>query len=294
MEAYINGLFTAVLILGIIIIYRKSDSCENLLFLKLLGYYLLGSFRFNLNKLAIPLGFILYLIFFKPKLNEKNKRSAALLGLLFFILGVAIPLVSNFLYEMPKQIKVDSVRINTIDFQKDWQLIKQKLEVNEDTRLEEFNLSYNADGTIRDLSLQLILRKDKEFTHYFIYFSPDKKKYIIRPSKVERWLQYDRLVTAERYFQYMSLLDLEAIRPSKQYEWYVVASMGEVVNYAIRDNNKFLVVSKDNLRKISNDELPIKGFYISSYGMEEKSQSTDHTSYESSERTDYFFDVTKN
>ncbi|MBZ9687342.1 hypothetical protein G9F72_013500 [Clostridium estertheticum] len=144
MEFYINVFFTVVLILGLVIIYRKREFSENLLFVKLLCYYLLGSFRFNLNKLSVPLGFILYLVFFHPKLNARSKRYAVLLGLLLYIIGVSLPLINKYLYEIPKQITVNSVSINTIDFQNDWQLIKEKLEVNDDTRLEEFNLNYNT------------------------------------------------------------------------------------------------------------------------------------------------------
>lgn len=293
MGVYVNIFSTVVLILVLVMIYRKSDSSESSLFMKLLGYYFLGSFRFNFNKLAIPLGFILYLAFFRPQINGRSKKYAAQLGLLVFIIGVSVPFISKLVYERPRQITVDSVSINTIDFQKDWQLIKEKLEINEDTKLERFNLSYNADGTIRDLQCELILRRDKGLTHYSIDLLPKKQKYIIRPRKVEQWLQYDRLMTAERFFQNLSLLNIEDTKPSGSYEWYVIAGSGEIVNYAIKEYNKVLIISKDNLREIGNEELPIRGSYISSYGMKKTSESKDFVRHESDKRTDYFFDVIK-
>ena len=261
--------------------------------MKLLCYYLLGSFRFNLNKLSVPLGFILNLIFFHPKLNPRIKRNAALLGLLLYIIGLSLPLMNKYLYERPKQVIANSVSTNTIDFQKDWQLMKEKLEVNEETRLQEFNLNYNTDGTIRNLKFQLILRKDEGFVHYSIDLLPHKGKYILRPRKIEQWLQYNRLVTAERFFYNISLLNLADTKPSGSHEWYVISSRGELVNYAIKENNKFLIISKGNVRNIRNDELPVKGFLISSYGMQKKSESTDFISYEGDKSMDYFFDVTK-
>jgi hypothetical protein len=294
MDFYINVSFTVILTLGLVIIYKKREFSENLLFVKLLCYYLLGSFRFNLNKLAVPLGFILYLVLFHPKLNTRTKRCAALFGLLLYIIGVSLPLINKYLYERPKQVTLNSVSINAIDFQKDWKLIKEKLGVNEDTRLEEFNLNYNTDGTIRDLKFELILRKDEGFVYYFIDLLPHKRKYILHSKKIEQWLQYDRLVTAERFFHHISLLNLADTRPSGPYEWYVISSRGELVHYAIKEDNKFLIISKGNLRNIRNEEFPVKGFCISSYGMQKKSESNDFNSYEGGERTDYFFDVTKN
>ncbi|MBC2582435.1 hypothetical protein [Clostridium sp. DJ247] len=294
MGIYINTISTFILILGLIIIYRKSDKSEDFLFMKLVSYYLLGSFRFNFNKLAIPLGFIIYLIFLRPKLNTRSKRRATLLGLIFFIIGLSIPSINKYLYERPKEVTVHSVSINTIDFQKDWELIKEKLEINHDTRLEGFEINYENDGTIRELRYELISRKEGGLVHYFIDLLPHKEKYIIRPSKIEQLAQYDRLVTAERFFQVISFLNLEQIRPRGLYEWHGISCRGELVNYAIKENDKFIIISKNNVKKISNDELPIKSYYISSYGMGKKSESSNSTSYESEGKTDYFFDVIKN
>jgi hypothetical protein len=292
-ELYINAFFTFLLILGLVVIYRKRDTSEDLLFIKLVGYYLLGSFRFNLNRLAIPLGFIIYLVFSRPSLNARIKRYAALLGITFFIIGFSKPLISEYLYKRPKQIPVNTVSINTIGFQKDWQLIKEKLEINDDTKIEGFSIHYESDGTIREMRYQLISRKEEGLIHYFVDFFPNKGKYTIRPSKIEQWAQYNRLASAKRFFEVISILDLEAIKPSGTYEWYVVASEGELINYGISERDKFIVISRDNIRKITNDELPIKGFYISSYGMKLESKTAYSISYTSEGITDYFFDVVK-
>jgi hypothetical protein len=203
-----------------------------------------------------------------------------------------MPYLNEYLYERPRYVQASTSNINTIGFQKDWQLIKENLEVDEGSKLEGFNIEYNNDGTIKDLRYELITYKEGGLVHYFINLIPNKGKYIIRPSKIDQWLQYDRLVTAERFFQVVSLLNFEEIRPSGSYEWYVITSRGESVNYNIKDNDKFLIVSKNNLKKISNDDLPIKGIYISSFGMVKTEQTADRTSYEGRGAADYFFDVT--
>jgi len=42
--------------------------------LKIVGYFLLGAFTFSLNGFAFPLGFILFLLFFRPTKNRKPVR----------------------------------------------------------------------------------------------------------------------------------------------------------------------------------------------------------------------------
>jgi hypothetical protein len=78
------------------------------------------------------------------------------------------------------------------------------------------------------------------------------------------------------------------------YEWYVLSSRGEIADYNMINNDRFIIVSKNNVKKISNDDLPIRGFYISSYGMVMTEKTADRTSYEGRGTADYFFDVTKN
>ncbi|MBT2691129.1 hypothetical protein J7I93_23630 [Bacillus sp. ISL-47] len=72
---------------GIYILFRKREEDEHLLFLKLLGYYLLGSFNFSLNGLVLPVGFVISL-FLKPQQNKSVKRGAAIFGLIMMILGL--------------------------------------------------------------------------------------------------------------------------------------------------------------------------------------------------------------
>ncbi|HOO12134.1 MAG TPA: hypothetical protein PK684_04190 [Bacillota bacterium] len=87
----VQAVATAVLAAGLVYIYVKSDRKEEFLFLKLLGYYALGVFRLNLDRIAVPLGFIIYMLWMRPKQNAASKRQAAILGLIFFIFGLIVP-----------------------------------------------------------------------------------------------------------------------------------------------------------------------------------------------------------
>jgi hypothetical protein len=78
---------TIIVVVVLVLIYQKRSSNEDYLGLKLLGYYLLGGFNFNL----IPIGFVVYLILFHPLNNKIAKRNAAIFGLLFIVLTQLFP-----------------------------------------------------------------------------------------------------------------------------------------------------------------------------------------------------------
>jgi len=79
--------FMIVLILGIVYLYSNRETVEDLLLLKLVGYYILGAFYFNLNGLVIPLGFLISFLF-RPVENLKIKREASIFGLIMMIIGL--------------------------------------------------------------------------------------------------------------------------------------------------------------------------------------------------------------
>lgn len=79
-------LWIAIVVIGIIILYNNRSQNEELLVLKLIGYYLLGTFYISLNGFALPIGFVISL-FLKPKENKGIKRGAAVFGLVLMIIG---------------------------------------------------------------------------------------------------------------------------------------------------------------------------------------------------------------
>ncbi|MDQ6420214.1 hypothetical protein RB620_12280 [Paenibacillus sp. LHD-117] len=76
----------AVLIIGTIILYKNRSQDEELLALKLVGYYFLGTFYLAINGLVLPVGFVISL-FLRPRENKSVKRGAAIFGLVMMIIG---------------------------------------------------------------------------------------------------------------------------------------------------------------------------------------------------------------
>ncbi|MDF2038149.1 hypothetical protein P2R12_14380 [Cytobacillus oceanisediminis] len=72
---------------GIYFLFRSRNEEEELLILKLIGYYLLGTFTFSFNGIVLPVGFVISL-FLKPRQNRSVKRSSAIFGLVIMVIGL--------------------------------------------------------------------------------------------------------------------------------------------------------------------------------------------------------------
>ncbi|HET7627999.1 MAG TPA: hypothetical protein VFK44_06370 [Bacillales bacterium] len=75
-----------VMAVGLVSLYANRQQDERLLFLKLMGYYVLGIFYINLNGFIIPAGVVIGFLL-KPYMNKKIKRGAAVFGLIMMLVG---------------------------------------------------------------------------------------------------------------------------------------------------------------------------------------------------------------
>ncbi|MFD2670179.1 hypothetical protein [Marinicrinis sediminis] len=75
-----------IFVIGMSLLYANREKQEEMLALKLIGYYLLGSFHVNLDGLILPVGFLISLLL-RPRDNRAIKMGAAIFGLILMILG---------------------------------------------------------------------------------------------------------------------------------------------------------------------------------------------------------------
>ncbi|XEC97351.1 hypothetical protein AB6A23_12815 [Paenibacillus tarimensis] len=78
-----------IMAIGIFILYSNRQQEEELLIIKLFGYYILGIFYFSFNGIVLPLGFLISL-FLRPRENNGIKRGASIFGLVMMIIGFII------------------------------------------------------------------------------------------------------------------------------------------------------------------------------------------------------------
>lgn len=286
-------LLTIIVIVLLVFIYKKREETESNLGFKIVGYYLLSAFTFRLNEFPLPLGFIVFLLFFRPTKNVKTKQSSAYLGLAIFIIQLIIPAVDEYIYERSREVAGASNNIFQVSFTKDWITIKDQMEIDPDARLENFKAEYEKNGQIIRLSYDLVSRSEDGFIYYDIGFSSETKEYTIRRHKVgDQWLQYDRSVFASRFFEVLDQAQVRNLPLKHSFEENILTSDGEMTSYAVEDRYKYLIQGKE-IKEITNDQLPIKGYYITSCGIDKTHgvPSGSTISYSCENEADYFFDA---
>jgi len=189
------------MIVGLSFFYYQCKKEEEYIILKLIGYYFLGAFLFRFNKIPIPIGFLIFLVYFRPVTNKVPKTRSAYLGLVLLIRGIISPVLSNYYFERPVEVVASSSNLYKLYVKEDYKKIQEKIGYPRSLKLEDFNVNYEKDGTIRDLRYNLVGYLENDMILYRVNLLPDKQVYSITARRVDQWAQYGRLVLADTFFQ---------------------------------------------------------------------------------------------
>lgn len=168
---YVGILIMIVAIIGLVKIHKCKEEDEEYLVLKMIGFYLLGSFSFNFNitefmYIFVPIGFFVYYIFMehKERKNKVLKNKCAKWGLIV----LTISFVSNNLNGIMNHFEYRDININSTgnikDLTLEWKTIKSKCNIDDNVPLDGARIIYNKDGKIEDLTYFLIdYNKNKSY-----------------------------------------------------------------------------------------------------------------------------------
>lgn len=168
---YVGILIMIVAIIGLVKIHKCKEEDEEYLVLKMIGFYILGSFSFNFNitefmYIFVPIGFFVYYIFMehKERKNKVLKNKCAKWGLIV----LTISFVSNNLNGIMNHFEYRDININSTgnikDLSLEWKTIKSKCNIDDNVPLDGARIIYNKDGKIEDLTYFLIdYNKNKSY-----------------------------------------------------------------------------------------------------------------------------------
>ncbi|KGR77995.1 hypothetical protein [Ureibacillus manganicus] len=293
--------YTVILIVSFIFLVLKKEDAESYFALKIVGYFILGSFALNINEISLPLGFIVYLLFFRPSANIDVKRMASIFGVLAFILvHWILPYAIDEWNKRPVFIEHELGSVYTMNFQDEYEQIKQELKLeNQNSRLENFKIEYVKDGRITDLSWDLLVQNSSTYNLYHIRYDIGKRSYQITINEVETWTQYNRLIEADHFFENLNMLDINSVTEAKgEFSSFVIQSTGERTNYGVENRTLYFVLNGET-ELLDDIQLPVECYYISTYAMKKTSEIKDdqgeirQESFEGTEYSDYLFDVNR-
>lgn len=185
-------------------------------------------------------------------------------------------------------VEPTTTNIYELDFQSHWKEVAETLELNENfmrtAKAEDLNIDYEKDGELKGLRYEVTWREEGQFRHASVYFHERQKKFRIRAIKVSQWLQYDRLISAERLFEKLDQINIKDLTPEGDFSYYGFI-FGGWANFGIKDGETFII--EENKIVPFTGELPVEGYWIKTFGMK---QTGEH-SYSSTHDHYYLFDV---
>ncbi|PFG12243.1 hypothetical protein [Bacillus sp. es.036] len=260
------GVFFYLLILAItLLIYRQSDEFEPYLVWKLIGYTILGGFSFQFNEWKLPLGFLIYLLFFtNMKVNAKAKKRAVYLGLVIFLVSTIVPWIQNDIYEQPKEVAVLNTNFYEGSLAKEWENIHSKLgNRGYPVKVLDFDMAISDEGEIEDLDMYIEENATRGKVHYHITLSNEDKEFIVERRKVGTegfHFASETLTEGEFFFNQIDLLQKPMLN-EEGVDTYYLSSSGQRTNYPQTDDDSYRIDTAGK-KKVKNSDLPTDAIVV--------------------------------
>lgn len=92
---------------------------------------------------------------------------------------------------------------------------------------------------------------------YRVNHNTVKNRYTIKPTKVNQWAQYNRLISEGQFFYGIKNLDLKKAIPKEEYPYYTVRCRGDYSSWAVKDFDNYLITDK-GFKQIKDEDLPVE------------------------------------
>ncbi|MFD1738143.1 hypothetical protein ACFSCX_16570 [Bacillus salitolerans] len=287
-------IYTIILLLTPFIYCKYKQEQEANIYWKFVGIMLVSSFTLHLNNWSLPVGFVIYLAFFKHKKNKSIKQKAAYVGLALFFLQFLIPYIQSYWFEFPRKLAVQEENMYNSPFKDNWSKIQSEFDlVDKDIRLMDFRVVYSHEGSIVDYEFTFMERINMEHhISYKVDFNEETSYLEIKRHAFEgQWLLFDLSIPVTELFRQLEQMDIQKLRLTRDYPFYrLEIQEGHKIHYGVKDAKKY-VIDYNKIKEIDNTMLPIEGHRILSCGLTK--ETNDH--YSSCEDyIDFFFNASYN
>ncbi len=215
---------------------KLKNENEKYILLKIIVISILGLYKLRINRFPIPIGFIVYfLFFFKPKSNTKpnhitakhitDKQISALLVLIIFGIGITVPYLENIYFMRTRVVATGSISFNNVNIS-DKSLFKQCEAYS--LRVTEFNESFNKGGIVQSRQLVIVgYNNSGGFVRYELNF--DRNRYFIKAKKYSKYPEYTMAISYDTFKKQIKKLTLTDVKSLKKFDYYYSWYLGKRV-----------------------------------------------------------------
>ncbi|MCK9859934.1 hypothetical protein [Paenibacillus sp. ATY16] len=256
---WLSALIPLLVIACLIMLYRRRSEPEKNLGWKLIGHMLLGGFTFTLNGLRLPLGFVVYLLFFrKPRPNLSVKDKAALLGLAMYVLQIVTPPVVHHFDSAPKQNILHHVSVEQLGVDGLLKMVIARAPVSNQARIESFETVLDENGEVKELVFQFVDSvANGRYTHISAVYHASEQSITLKRSISDGWLKFPQTVLADNFINRVQELELLKLKPAGGDHRYVKLELDPLfASYAMKNESNFGVNEK-GVYPIGDNQLPV-------------------------------------
>jgi hypothetical protein len=261
-------------VIVVLALYRKAKEDESYLFIKIVGFTFLGAIFLDLGDFKLPLGFVVFLLFFrKPKANADTKYSAASFGLVLFLFGIVFgPQVEQMIYERTHHVDLLDTNFYSGSMAKELEHLKDQFDMDDNSvQLRGLDLTIDEDGTYTYLSMGLADWTHEGIVHYSVDLSDDRKSLEVSRNKVsvedEKYLKDLMFTDARLVLENLDLID-NSMLDFEGKKFYQFRTGGQREIYEV-EGDKNYQINTAGKTKVENSQLPVKAIVVEVCGSKE-------------------------
>jgi hypothetical protein len=263
-------LYIAVVIV-LFFAYRRREEQESALGWKLAGYAILGGATLTINAWRIPIGFVIYWLFFRkrrsePKPNFKLKQFAALMGLFLFISPILWPALQGAVGFEGKSATVRDIPIEELGMNGVWKALAAETYVAEEAKVSRYEAIVANGGKVKEILLELVQPVEEGFVHTHAVYDAETSRLKLNRYTSDEWIQHGGQIEAKHFFRTVDELSLFQLKSGIESDLVKLELMSqEPVHYGIKDAKAYTVDEK-GIQPVVENDLPVQGIWISIAG----------------------------
>jgi hypothetical protein len=193
---------------------KKTAKDEKYIGWKMIGYFLLGAFTFRFQEWVLPVGIVVFLFYFLPRLhrNKQGKMWAASLGIVSFLSSIVITSSIKAYYEHDLHVKTSTMNAYEMNFSREYEKIKSAIDAEGDLAINNLELSFKKNGEIKQLSYEAFYVRDGKNMIAWIYLNHGSYEIVPsiseqQPYEIQNGINY--ISSPNIYFQALDLHGLK-------------------------------------------------------------------------------------